>query len=177
MEYVGQQSIRKICNFYVSDVHLSVMLIPYISREINKDVEITTIFEKLERQNVEGILEKLNIRNKEQILNINWFNGNKDTYEKINNLIEEDLKKHKKVTIIIGGCEEYILKNNKKVMQMLNAKESYFNKIEPDGDNYEVKIINCYNIEEVGNRAKYIVRKYDGLMNTSGEVPTSAIAL
>ena len=49
MEYVGHQNIKKLCNFYVSDLHLSVMLLPYLSKQINEDVEITTIFEKLEK--------------------------------------------------------------------------------------------------------------------------------
>ena len=87
MKYVGQQNIKKLCNFYVSDLHLSVMLLPYISKQINEDVEITTIFEKLDKENIEAVLEKLNVKNKEEILNINWFNSNKDTYEKAENNI------------------------------------------------------------------------------------------
>ena len=86
MEYVGQHSIKKLCNFYVSDIHLSVMLLPYISKQLNEDVEITTIFEKIEKSNIAAILDKLNVKNKEEILNINWFN-NKDTYDKIENTI------------------------------------------------------------------------------------------
>ena len=46
MEYVAQQNIKKLCNFYVSDLHLSVMLLPYLNKQINEDVEITTIFEE-----------------------------------------------------------------------------------------------------------------------------------
>ena len=46
MEYVVKRNIKRFCNFYVSDLHLSVMLLPYISKQINEDVEITTIFEE-----------------------------------------------------------------------------------------------------------------------------------
>ena len=88
MKYVGQHNIKRLCNFYVSDLHLSVMLLPYINKQINEDVEITTIFEKLEKENFEAVLDKLNVKNKEKILNINWFNVNKYTYEKIENKIE-----------------------------------------------------------------------------------------
>ena len=66
MKSVEQQKIKKLCNFYVSEVHLSVMLLPYINNEINEDVEVTTVFEKLERKDFEKILDKLNIENKEQ---------------------------------------------------------------------------------------------------------------
>ena len=78
MEYVGQQNIKKLCNFYVSDLHLSVMLLPYISKQINEDVEITTIFEKLEKNDMEAILDKINVKNKNEILNINWLENNEN---------------------------------------------------------------------------------------------------
>ena len=160
MEYVGHQNIKKLCNFYVSDLHLSVMLLPYLSKQINEDVEITTIFEKLDKENIEAVLEKLNVKNKEEILNINWFNSNKDTYEKIENTIDKSINKNKKTTIIIGGNKNYILKNNETIMRYLNSKKNISN----------IKIIDCYNVEEVGMDMKSIVKKYDGLLNTSGEI-------
>lgn len=160
MEYVGHQNIKKLCNFYVSDLHLSVMLLPYLSKQINEDVEITTIFEKLDKENIEAVLEKLNVKNKEEILNINWFNSNKDTYEKIENTIDKSIKNNKKTTIIIGGNKNYISENNETIMKYLNSKKNISN----------IKIIDCYNVEEVGMDMKSIVKKYDGLLNTSGEV-------
>lgn len=162
MEYVGQQNIKKLCNFYVSDLHLSVMLLPYISKQINEDVEITTIFEKLEKQNIETVLDKLNVKNKEKILNINWFNSDKDTYEKIENTIEKSIKDNKKMTIIIGGNKKYILDTNKNIINYLK-----------NNNNSNIKIINCYNIEEIGNDMKSIVKEYDGILNTSGEIKIS----
>ena len=160
MEYVGHQNIKKLCNFYVSDLHLSVMLLPYLSKQINEDVEITTIFEQLEKENIEAVLEKLNVKNKEEILNINWFNSNKDTYEKIENTIDKSINSNKKTTIIIGGNKNYISKNNETIMKYLNSKKNISN----------IKIIDCYNVEEVGMDMKSIVKKYDGLLNTSGEI-------
>lgn len=160
MEYVGHQNIKKLCNFYVSDLHLSVMLLPYLSKQINEDVEITTIFEKLDKENIEAVLEKLNVKNKEEILNINWFNSNKDTYEKIENTIDKSINSNKKTTIIIGGNKKYISKNNETIMKYLNSKKNISN----------IKIIDCYNVEEVGMDMKSIVKKYDGLLNTSGEI-------
>ena len=161
MKYVGQHNIKRLCNFYVSDLHLSVMLLPYINKQINEDVEITTIFEKLEKENFEAVLDKLNVKNKEKILNINWFNSNKDTYEKIENKIEEDIKNKKNITIIIGGNKNYVFNNNKNIINYFNEKNI---------KDLEIKVINCYNIEEVEKSAKLIVKQYDGILNTSGEI-------
>lgn len=160
MEYVAQQNIKKLCNFYVSDLHLSVMLLPYLNKQINEDVEITTIFEKLEKETIETILDKLNVKNKEKILNINWFNSNIDTYDKIEKTIDKDIKDNKKITIIIGGNKDYILENNKNILKYLEEKNTNFENI---------IIINCFSIEEVGTNMKSIVSEYDGILNTSGE--------
>ena len=164
MEYVGQQNIKKLCNFYVSDLHLSVMLLPYLSRQINEDVEITTIFEKIEKKNIGEILDKLNIKNKEKILNINWFNSNKDANEKINNAIKKDIKENKDLIIIIGGNKNYVAENHKNITKLINDFE------DTKKFNSAVKIIDCYNADEVGIDMRSIVREHDGLLNTSGEI-------
>ena len=160
MEYVGQQNIKRLCNFYVSDLHLSVMLLPYISKQINEDVEITTIFEKLEKQNIETVLDKLNVKNKNKILNIKWFDSNKDNYDKIENKINEEINENKNITIIIGGNKKYILENNKNIERILKEKES----------NSNIKIINCYDVNEIKSDMKEIVKEYDGVLNTLGEM-------
>ena len=68
------------------------MLLPYLNKQINEDVEITTIFEKIEKQHIEEVLGKLNIKNKEKILDINWLDSNKNTNEEINKVIENEIK-------------------------------------------------------------------------------------
>jgi len=160
MEYVGQRNIKKLCNFYVSDLHLSVMLLPYFNKQINEDVEITTIFEKIEKQHIEEVLGKLNIKNKEKILDINWLDSNKNTNEEINKVIENEMNTEKDNIFIIGGNKKYISENNDNIIKLITEK----------GYNSNVKIINCYNVEEVGMEMKNIVKKYDGILNTSGEI-------
>ena len=160
MEYVGQQNIKTYCNFYVSDLHLSVMLLPYLSKQINEDVEITTIFENVKKENIEEVLEKLNIKNKEKILNINWFNSNKDKNEEIEDTIKNNLQKKKQNVVIIGGNEDYINENNSMIFELLNNVENINN----------IKVINCYNIEEIKSDMSEIVKQYDGILNTSGEI-------
>lgn len=160
MEYVGQRNIKKLCNFYVSDLHLAVMLLPYLSKQIDEDVEITTIFERLEKKNIEEILERLNIRNKNKILNIDWLNGNKNTTEEIEKCVKNKVNDKKKKIFIIGGKREFIKSNNEIIMNSCNLGM----------DDETIKIIDCYNVEEVGIESKSIIKNYDGMLNTSGEM-------
>lgn len=148
-----QQSIKKLCSFYVSNVHLSVMLLPYISNEVNEDVEITAIFEEINKEEIEQILNRLNIRNKEKILNINLINKTEKNFEnKLNNC----LKKEKRNTIIIGGSQDYVFNVNRNIQNFITNK----NTIEIS------KIIDCYNIEELTDNINLIANQYDKIMNT-----------
>lgn len=159
MEYVGQLNIKRLCNFYVSDLHLSVMLLPYISKQIDEDVEITTIFEKIDKADIEKILDKLNIKNKNEVLNINWFNSSKDSDNDIIKNVENSIKNNRKINIIIGGSKDYILENNKKIKECFKDIHS----------NADIKIIDCYDVEEVEKEMKDIVKNYEVILNTSGE--------
>ena len=69
-------SIKKVCGFYVSSVHLVTMLLPYLNKQIEEQIEIIPFLEFDLRKNVETILSKivLNEKDKERILNINWKN-------------------------------------------------------------------------------------------------------
>jgi len=163
METVGITNIKKFCNFYVSDVHLSVMLLPYLSKQINEDVKITTIFEELDKENIEKILDKLNVKNKEKLLKINWFNktNNCNVNKEIEATIISNLNSDNKNIIIIGGKRNFILENNKKVLQYIEDNNNSLD---------EIKIINCYDINENDVNMKAIVENYDGILNTSGEM-------
>ena len=165
MEYVGQQNIKRLCNFYVSNIHLSVMLLPYLSKQIDEDVEITTIFEDLKKQDIEDLLNKLNVKNKNEILSMNWFNSNRDDYDNILSAIKEGIKDNKKTTIIIGGNKKYISENNKRIQDILNNQKI----------NSDIKIIDCYNIYETEKEMREIIQKYDGIINTSGEIKVTEI--
>ena len=66
------KNIKKVCSFYVSDWHLTTMLLPHINEKINEGVKITTILENDLRENMETLLGKLKLKNTEKILNIDW---------------------------------------------------------------------------------------------------------
>ena len=61
-------SIKKVCGFYVSSVHLVTMLLPYLNKQIEEQIEVIPFLEFDLRKNVETILSKivLNEKNKEE---------------------------------------------------------------------------------------------------------------
>lgn len=140
-------NIKSVCSFYASEWHLVTMLLPNINKEINRGTKITTILEKDLKNNMETLLEKLNLENKNKILNIGW---NK------NNLNEEDIKKiiENNDNIIIAGTIEYI-------KEIHNIIKKYINK--------KVTIIDCYNIDESELEIKQILKEHEKVLNTAGE--------
>ena len=151
-------NIEKICAFYVSDAHLTAMIIPYISKQIKEKNIIETFLQINLEKNIETILSKLILdeKNKKEIKNIKWEkNNNKNIEEIINNLIK--INNNKIINILINGNIEYINIINNKLNKILNKKIK--NKI---------RIINCYLAEEVDNSINKIINNHEFLLNTSG---------
>ena len=156
MECVEYKDIKTICSFYVSDVHLSVMLIPYISKQLNEDVEVTTIFENLDKQKIEEILNKTNVKDRRKILRIDWGKRYSLKLKKLNKVIDSD----KDVVVIIGGSKKFINKYNEKVFKIILNKEY---------KHQNIKIINCFDVNELQYNVKNIAEKYEKILNTAGE--------
>lgn len=151
-------NLKKICNFYMSDWHFTVMLLPYINREINKKTKVITILEKDMTEKVETLVKKLNLKNKDEILQINWKNSD------INKFISEfkkNLKYNKENLLIVNGTNYYIKKVNDKINKELNNGE-YAQK--------KIKILDCYDFESNKNNMSNILKRYDEMLNTSGEI-------
>lgn len=150
-------NIKKICNFYVSDWHLAVMLLPYINKEINEGVKITTIFEKDMKENIETLIGKLNLKNKDRILQINWSNENNDNIE---DYIQENVDEKKENLFIINGNKEYIENTNEKLFKCIKEKGL---------KNNLVKIVDCYEVSKNEEKMYNIIKMHDSILNTSGE--------
>lgn len=156
MKYTND-NVKKICNFYMSDWHFTVMLLPYLNKEINKGTKIITIFEKDMTDKVKTLVEKLNLKNREKILQINWKNSNINNF--INEL-EEKLKYNAENLLIINGTNCYINEVNNKINEVRN-KENFIDK--------KIKIINCYDFDSNKENMNNILKEHDGILNTSGE--------
>lgn len=139
--------IQKLCCFYASDWHLTVMLLPYISKKINEDSSIYMKCENDIKQKLEILLNKLSVKNEKRIMSMSW-----------NNIVNEDEIDSKEKIYIISGSEEFIENKNKEI------EEYYQNKDE------NIKIINCYEVNE-NCRLKDIIEEngYTKILNTKGE--------
>mgnify|MGYP001144960192 FL=1 len=129
-------NIKKICNFYVSDWHLAVMLLPYINKEINKGTKITTVFQNNMRNNIETLVRKLNLKNEKEILQIDWNTKNNSILERY---VKENLSGGEENLFIINGDKEYVEKSNEKVIEYIGKNKTKKNFI---------KIVDCYEVEQ-----------------------------
>ena len=151
------ENIMKLCSFYVSDWHLVTMLLPYINRKINEKEKIVTVLENDIKNNVETLVKRLNLRNEEEILNIDW--SKRDNYLSINKLLNNNIVEN--IIIIVNGTKEYI-KANKNIDTIIEKNRD---KIKQKN----IKIINCYEIVEFNGSIVEILDNHDKILNTSGE--------
>lgn len=137
-----EKKVKNICNFYVSDYHLEIMLLPYISKKIDNEENITIITEIDLESTLNVVIERINLDKdkKEKIKKIGW------NIQNIENIIPN-------TNVILIGSKKFI---NEKVFEL---KERQVETLE---------IIACYNYNEVKNDMKEIVSKYDGMLNTLG---------
>ena len=157
-----KETYSKICSFYASDLHLVTMLLPYISKKLKNGNNIETILEKGITKDIKLLLSKINLKKEmtKKILNVNW-----EDFNIKENILKEyfinTIKNEEKETIfIIRGKAEYIEKINKIIDNVINSNIAYDKKI---------KIINCFNIEEIKENINEILEKHDKILNTSGE--------
>lgn len=137
-----EKKVKNICNFYVSEYHLEIMLLPYISKKIDNEENITIITEIDLESTLNVVIERINLDKdkKEKIKKIGW------NIQNIENIIPN-------TNVILIGSKKFI---NEKVFEL---KERQVENLE---------IIACYNYNEVKNDMKEIVSKYDEMLNTLG---------
>ena len=97
---VENKRVEKTCCFYVSEFHLEMILVPYISKKIDEKITILTEIDL--KPTLEILISKMNLKeeNKQKILELGW---NKD----------EKIKENSNVIII--GSKEYIKQKNKAI--------------------------------------------------------------
>ena len=133
---------NKYCSLYVNDMHLIVMLIPYIEKELEKGSKIVTILENSLESEINTFLEKVNLgkNKKNNIKKIMW---NK------NLLSEEQIGEIREKIVLVKGERDFI-ENVNKVLR---------------DDN---KIINCYKLEEFEHNSREILENHEAILNTLG---------
>ena len=137
---VVENKIERLCCFYVSDYHLEMILLPYISKKINEKIIIKT--EKNLRETVKILVSKTNLseEEKEKILNLGWDN-------------EENKKIEDKSNIIIIGNKDYIDNIN------IEIKEKEIK---------DATIVDCYDFEDTKDKIENLMEQYNLNLNTDG---------
>ncbi len=134
---------QRYCSLYVNDMHLIVMLIPYIERELEKKEKIITILENDLENEIDTIVKKVNLgrEKKNKIKRINW---------KKNLLSKEQIGEIKGETILIKGSYEFI----QSVNEVLKTEDNI--------------VIDCYDIDTFEQNSRTILEQHNAILNTSG---------
>lgn len=150
-----KENLKRMSSFYVNEVHLITMLLPYIENKIKEDDIITVLQDDLEKT-VNLLLAKINLKEelKEKIKGIDWKAKNIKDCKKLENVINNN----KTIYVIINGNEKYIKEINKQIKKLKDK----------DVEN-KIILINCYNIVEFNKNIIEILNQTDKILNTSGE--------
>ena len=134
--------IKRICSFYVSEFHLGMILLPYISQKIEKKEPILIVSEKNLLNSIKELVSKVNLKEeiKNQILNLKW---------NCSNIVE--IKDKSNIILIV---KEKFIEDKVKEIEEKNINE--------------IQIIDCYYFEEIKNKMQDIVEKHDRSLNTLG---------
>lgn len=135
---------KRLCCFYVSDIHLITMLLPYINERINENTKILTILESDMSGSAMKVINSVQGKKSKELLNIDWKK------KKLGYLYECDIENK---LLLINGDEKFINEANKIIN---DRKES-------------CKILNCYELIQETTDLQEILDKHDKVVNTSGE--------
>lgn len=146
-----QKTKEKNCIFYASDYHFEMISLPYISKKLEENNEIVILTDRSLEKTVKTLVSKINLNNekKNKLLELNWNNNDDKKLDKI----RKDITQKNRVEIFIKGNEEYIKRINKEVNDIVK-------------DRNNIKIIDCYNIDEVSENMEDIVKNYDKVIST-----------
>lgn len=150
---MNKNSKEKVCTFYVSDYHFEMISLPYIDKNLSKK-DIIILTENNLEKTIETLISRMNFKEdkKKKIFQIDWKNNDMEKFKKI----KEDADNNKEMIIFIKGKENYIKNVNKNI-------EKWTDKID------NVKIIDCYDMEEISGKMNEIMDNYKILLSTSGE--------
>ncbi len=135
---------KKLCCFYVNEIHLITMLLPYINERINQATKVITILEKDISESAKRVMKGIQGKKSDDLLNVDWRN------KSLNYLYESDVKDK---LILISGSDEFIEEANK----IINYKKE------------DCTILDCYEMMQGSSKLQEILDEHDKVVNTSGE--------
>ena len=150
----NQITKEKTCAFYASDYHFEMITLPYIEKKLEEHKNIVVLTENNLEETMKTLMSRINLKEekKNNIFKINWKNDDLTKFKEI----KKDIEENKDIIILIKGKENYIKNINENIDKWVNKKN-------------KVKIIDCYDIEEVGEHFTELINKYESLLSTTGE--------
>lgn len=144
----------RICSFYASDYHFEMISLPYIKKQLEENKDVVILTENDLEDTVQVLLSRMNLTEdeKEKIINLNW----KEDYLAKFKKIKEVEKQNKEVVIFIKGKENYISNVNKNIEAWIERTNT--------------QLIDCYDMNEIGNDVTSITNQYDKVLNTTGKI-------
>ena len=149
-----KETKEKTCVFFASDYHFEMITLPFIEENLRNNKKIIVLTENDLEDTIKNLISKVNLKKekKEKIFKIDWKNNDLKKFKEIKKEVEnkEDL------IIFIKGKENYIKNVNENI-------EKWTNKINT------VKIIDCYDVEEIREHFADVVNNYENVLSTTGE--------
>ena len=150
----NQITKEKTCAFYASDYHFEMISLPYIQKGLKEDRKVIVFSENNLEKTINKVLNGMNLNKdvKDKILEINWGNNDFEKFDELKNLKDEN----NKLLIFVKGKENYIKDIETKFLKIDNESE--------------MEIVDCYDVNELGNDTANIAEKYDKVLNTVGKI-------
>ena len=136
---------EKLCLFFASDYHFEMISLPYINESLKENKNVIIMTENNLDSSVDKVLSNVNLakEEKDRITKIDWKNDNLNKFKEV----KKASKDGKDTLIFVKGKENYI--------------ENWI-------DINEVKVVDCYDINEIKDDVSNIAKKYNGILSTSG---------
>ena len=150
----NQKTNDKTCSFYTSDYHFEMITLPYIDKKIEENKEVIILTENNLDFTVKKLIANINLNHdrKEKILHLNWKNDDLNKFK----LINKNTENNKKMVIFIKGKENYINNINKNIEKWTE-------------NNKNIKVIDCYDLEEISEKLDEVAGNYNKVLSTKGE--------
>lgn len=151
---MSEKTKEKTCAFYASDYHFEMISLPFIEKNLESKKEIIILTENDLEKTVKVLISKINLKEeKKKVLSkLNWNHSDLEKFKQIRN----NIKNNKETIIFVKGKENYIKNINNNLEKWVE-------------NNSKIKIIDCYDINEINSNLSTVMCAYNKILNTSGE--------
>lgn len=156
----NKKTLKRMCSFYINEIHLTTMLLPYLEHKINDGSSFYTVLGNGISKSVELLLSKLNLKEdiKKKLEKINWNKSSTIKYKEIEKELRELSRKTNNICILVNGEEKHI-----------NAVQKNIERWSRTNEKVNIELIDCYEIVSFNKNIRNILNKHDKIINTSGE--------